>query len=498
MTPRVHKRRKQVGRLLRYLFGPGRQEEHVNPHLVAAWDGAGDLASLEPAVRADGSRDVRRLTRLLRQPQRAARNAPALTVWHCSIRNTAEDPILSDEQWADIAAEVMDAVKLAPRGDSRAVRWLAVRHNDDHIHLVATLVRQDGKTAWGWNDKPNARNKCYELEQRYGLSITAPMDGTSHRRPSPEEVNKARRLGRSATARDELRRQVRAAVAASSGEEEFFARLADTGLEVKRRPSARNPGEWTGYKVAHPSHTTASGEPLWFSGGSLAPDLTLPKLRQRWTTPTGRQSNADGAVRISVAARVTALSNAAEAIRAAADAITHLAADNPQAAQAVAQAASDTLAAVAAAVEGRRGGPLTRAVDLFDKATRQPRGRAAAANTRSANLRAMSRLVHLMGQMADDKDTFAMLALLLDLARLSDTLAMLRDAQQRHHQAEAARTVAAILRGAATRGGRLGPAAAPLHGADLTAGPMPPSAVPTTATTPKQSRKDGHRPGPGR
>ena len=51
----------------------------------------------------------------------------------------------------------------------------------------------------------------------------------------------------------------------------------------------------------------------------------------------------------------------------------------------------------------------------------------------------MSRLVHLMGHIAGDKDTFAMLALLLDLARLSDTLASLRDAQQRYHQAEAAR-----------------------------------------------------------
>jgi hypothetical protein len=184
---------------------------------------------------------------------------------------------------------------------------------------------------------------------------------------------------------------------------------------------------------------------------------------------------------------VTALTNASEA-SAAADCDHASGRRQPQAAQAVAQAASDTLAAVAAAVEGRRGGPLTRAVDLFDKATRQPRGRAAAANTRSANLRAMSRLVHLMGQMADDKDTFAMLALLLDLARLSDTVAMLRDAQQRHHQAEAARTVAAILRGAATTGGRLGPAAEPLPGSDLTAGHMPPSAVPTTATTPQQSR----------
>ncbi len=495
MNPTVHKRRKQVGRLLRYLFGPGRQEEHVDPHLVAAWHGAGDLALLDPPTRRDGTRDVGRLTQLLRQPLHAARNAPPLTVWHCSIRNAPEDPILTDEQWAEIAAEVMDAVKLAPRGDPNAVRWIAVRHNDDHIHLVATLVRQDGRTAWGWHDGPNARRKCYELEKRYGLRRVGPMDGTSHRRPRAAEVNKARRLGQTATARDELRRHVRAAAAASSSEDEFIARLVDAGVKVERRASVRNPGEWTGYKVALPGHTTAAGQPVWFSGGSLANDLTLPKLRQRWADPRPDMAAAGEAVRISVAARVRALTDAAGAIRAAADAISHLAGTNPQAAHAVAQAASDSLAAVAAAVEGRRSGPLTRAVDLFDKATREPAGRVARATARSANLRSMSRLVHLMGQMSGDKDSVAMLALLLDLAHLADTLAMLREAQQRHHQADAARAVAAILRGASAAGGRLGPTAPTLAGTPPDRPTQP--AVGHDATL-QRSTRDGYRPGTGR
>jgi hypothetical protein len=60
VTSAVHKRRKQVGRLLRYLFGRGWQEEHVDPHLIAVWQGAGDLASLEPPTGRDGIRDIRR------------------------------------------------------------------------------------------------------------------------------------------------------------------------------------------------------------------------------------------------------------------------------------------------------------------------------------------------------------------------------------------------------------------------------------------------------
>jgi hypothetical protein len=44
----VHPRGDHVGGLLRYLFGPGKREEHVRPRLVAAWDGAGPLAVLQP------------------------------------------------------------------------------------------------------------------------------------------------------------------------------------------------------------------------------------------------------------------------------------------------------------------------------------------------------------------------------------------------------------------------------------------------------------------
>ncbi|MEK8106594.1 hypothetical protein NKG94_17550 [Micromonospora sp. M12] len=61
-------------------------------------------------------------------------------------------------------------------------------------------------------------------------------------------------------------------------------------------------------------------------------------------------------------------------------------------------------------------------------------------------MRAMSRLVVLMGRVSGDDDTIAALALVMDLARLADTLEQLRNAQQRLHQAEAARAAADALR----------------------------------------------------
>jgi hypothetical protein len=44
----------------------------------------------------------------------------------------------------------------------------------------------------------------------------------------------------------------------------------------------------TGYAVTMEGARTAAGGPVWFGGGKLAPDLTLPKLRLRWPEPGGR------------------------------------------------------------------------------------------------------------------------------------------------------------------------------------------------------------------
>lgn len=106
--------------------------------------GFGDPAELEPERRPGGTADLRRLAGLFAQPM-AALNGDnyAKPVWHCSIRAAPEDRLLSDAEWAQVAAAVMDRTGLAPGGDDRAVRWVAVRHAPDHVHLVATLARQD-------------------------------------------------------------------------------------------------------------------------------------------------------------------------------------------------------------------------------------------------------------------------------------------------------------------------------------------------------------------
>ncbi|MDG4784898.1 relaxase [Micromonospora sp. WMMD1102] len=449
LIPAIHPRGTNVGGLLRYLFGPGKAEEHVNPHLVAAWSGPSQLPSLEPPIHASGRHDIRALARLLEQPVRAGRNPPLKFVWHASVRNHITDRILSDSQWAHIAAEIVAAVGIAPHGDPDAVRWVAVRHADDHIHIVATLVRQDGETAWAWNERLKAQSAARDLEQRYGLYQVGPVDHTSHRRPTPAEQNKSHRQGRPEIPRDRLRREVRAAAAAASDENDFVDRLQTAGVLVRLRHSTINPDEVTGYAVGLPDHHTSSGDTVWYGGGRLAPDLTLPQLRRRWDSGPGTvpRNGGHSPSRPGVQHRTDAFRRATTAVDTGARHLGGRRPDDEEDIASLADAAADVLASTARAFEGRKGGPLTDASETFDRAMREPQRRhAGRLHPAAGQLRSMSRLISAVGRLTSDDDTAAALQLVLRMSMVADNLARLREAQGRLHQAQAARQAAEDLR----------------------------------------------------
>jgi hypothetical protein len=213
-------RGRDAARLLYYLYGPGKANEHTDPHLVA---GFGDPAELEPELRRDGSRDLRRLAGLLAQPLALITgSSDDKPVWHCSVRAAPEDRMLSDAEWARVAAAVMDRTGLARHGDEFGVRWAAVRHAPDHIHIVATLARQDGIRAKTWNDFYRLRDACREAEQWFGLRSTAPADRTAAKRPTRAETEQppgaagTRRPGRCCAGRWPPRPVVRARSGSSS------------------------------------------------------------------------------------------------------------------------------------------------------------------------------------------------------------------------------------------------------------------------------------------
>jgi len=153
-----------------YLYGPGRSHEHVDPHLVAGWR---PPAELEPPLRPSGRRDMRRLIGLLLQPHVAMGDWGSLKpVWHCLLSAAPTDRVLSDVEWGDIAVDVMRRTGLSDGKDDEGVRWVAVGHAADHIHVVAMLARQDGRRPRLSFDRLRMRDACRAAEDRHGLRKT--------------------------------------------------------------------------------------------------------------------------------------------------------------------------------------------------------------------------------------------------------------------------------------------------------------------------------------
>ena len=491
MIGKVCPRGQDVAGLIRYLYGPGRREEHTDPHIIAGYRPADDL---EPPLRANGSRDFRRLAGLLRLPHDAlGKWGYAKPVWHCSMRAAPEDRLLSDAEWAGIARDVMHRTGLCPRGqDDDAVRWIAIRHGPDHIHLVAMLARQDRTRPRIVNERYRVRDACLAAEQRYGLRSTAPADRTAARPLSRAETGKAARHGRGEPPRTTLRRHVATAAASAASAEEFFARLDQAGVLVRLRYSTRNPGQVTGYAVALPDDTARNGEPVWYGGGKLAADLSWPGLAQRWTRPARPDSPltpGEADALWEYAARTAA--DATARIRSCATT------GNPAAAADAASAASDALHVAAAALGS---GALRCAADAYDRAARQPYGRVPAPTPAGNQLRHAARLIAAYAYLTGDR-TLTPVVLLVRLAALAEAVAELRESQQRAAQAAAALRAARHLRTAT----RSAPPATRPPGRPVTA-TTPPAAKPTrprpaTAAGLAQvsfpSPPGPHRPAPG-
>jgi len=310
--------------LVEYLFGPGRAEEHTNQRIVAAWDEAWQGITHPDGVQralltAEVDAPVHKL------PEAAK---PAEHVYHVSISNHGEDRNLSDEEWATVARAVADKLGLSGTDTEEGARWFAVHHgaasgDRDHIHFVATLVREDGRGIYLNKDKLALREVAKEMAARFGLAVRTRDPGAGARglsRPElalsqapvladPEQqrtvdtVKAATNQGgeqqpdRTGAAgavvepaapvevpRRRLERTVRAAATAASTEAQWLARLGELGVAVEPR-WARGGDRVVGYRVAlaDPPREQAGSKAVWFGGGTLAHDLTLPALRAGWT-----------------------------------------------------------------------------------------------------------------------------------------------------------------------------------------------------------------------
>ena len=96
-----------------------------------------------------------------------------------------------------IAGEIMERTGLSRYGEEdEGVRWVAVHHGENHIHIVAVLARQDGRRARLDNDFYRIGEVCRDIEKEYGLQVVALADRTAADRPTRAEQEKADRAGR--------------------------------------------------------------------------------------------------------------------------------------------------------------------------------------------------------------------------------------------------------------------------------------------------------------
>ncbi len=443
-----------VGGLQRYLYGPGRHNEHESPRLVASWDltTPAELATLEPRVLtgtgATALRDFGPMTasmELATGLRRVPSTVAARQVWHCPLRVAPGDRVLTDAEWGEIARDVMHRTGIAERGDDGGCRWIAVRHDAHSVHLVAVLARQDGRPARLSHDHLRVREACRAAERRLGLVETAPADRTAATHVTRAEVEKTRRTRRPGSAPDRfwLRDRVQLASISAPDAARFLDRLDSLGVVVRERRDAN--GTLSGYAVARPASEESSGQALvFYGGGKLAPDLTLPKLQARWqheasVAPLPHPPRTPQSLAFPVDPAVATVDRATRRIHEA------VVSGDPEAlreAGALARVTAQVLDAAALTVGSDNDSGLRRTARLYDRASREPSQLVLPATPMTRSLRDVAFTLLQAGQAGHSLGPVLLGQVLL----LIDAVRELRQTQGRVAQARAAQHAAVELR----------------------------------------------------
>ncbi|WP_327696422.1 relaxase/mobilization nuclease domain-containing protein [Streptomyces sp. NBC_00459] len=415
--------------LLAYLYGRGTHDEHFDPHIVV---GFAMLGMPDPG--RDENATLTDLSHYLDEPVnlRNSEFGKPVTdhVWHCPVRAAPEDRHLSDAEWGEIAQRIVHAAGIAPAGDDLGCRWIAVRHADDHIHILATTVREDGRRPKLHDSGLRVGDACREIEKDYGLRRLKKGDRTGARRPTQAEMHKAERLGWEQPSPEWLQDRVRAAIPHVTNAEEFIAYLEAGGIEVqvRRGPS----GDLLGYAVGRPGDVNEAGEQIYHPGSKISPDLSLPKIKARLESsrpeehPTARRNHLS-----------TPLHQATDALD------TDLADDTH--AQAHITALGELIEATAQKAPANLRAELQAASKVFARAQRSQ----ILAEDRAAHaLRSAARdIVHT----ATGPDGSAFAALIAALVWAAVVAGRWHEAKNHAHQADAARQAVQHLQTAADR-----------------------------------------------
>lgn len=293
-----------TGGLMRYLVGPGRANEHENPHVIAGsrdivrkwgdWETISVSQASEIATRLDaymhetGTFPTGKARRFNPATGAVEWNGEieANHVWHCSLSLSPEEAALGDEVWGRTASDFMSEMGFSGTDGKAPCRWVAIHHGSaknggDHIHIAATIVREDGTKWTPWYDQRRAQKACNVLEHRYGLLVVESREhARGSRCDSAAAQNAAKRAGTSRTDRAVLEERLRAAATAAASEADFVRRARRLGVRLHPRFASGRIDIVVGYSAA--LRTENGQQTRWWGGGRIARDLTLTQLRTRW------------------------------------------------------------------------------------------------------------------------------------------------------------------------------------------------------------------------
>lgn len=270
MIIKVGERSSDPGGLIAYLGGPGTLDEHIDPHIVAA--AVGPTGALDKGMQAQVSADLRTNAQVW--------GVRSKHVWHGTLAVGKAEGSLGDQKWSDISHDYIKGMGF------NNCRWVAVNHGpsskgNDHVHVVASLVQDNGVTADTSYDKYRSRDLAIQLEDKHGLQpLPGRRLGTGQRADSQKDLARARDQGLPESRRSQIERTVRASASVVSTVDEFQQILKANGLDF--HPYKTAAGEITGYSVSTPETTTKQGVTHRWAGGKLARDLSLPRLQETW------------------------------------------------------------------------------------------------------------------------------------------------------------------------------------------------------------------------
>lgn len=304
MMPNITRGSRMAG-LVMYLAGPGRTNEHENPHIVVGddlvtfqvkpgkeltSDDALDIANImnRPAKLYGTEVTVPKTEQDPETGERVIVGRKPAGVWHCSLSLKADEGRLTDEQWNQLSTEFVQKMGFTDREGEQSSRWVAIRHGlskagNDHVHIAVQMVREDGTKANVHNDFSRAQKACHELEKKYGLTVLESREqGRSPAADKPAERHRAERQGRPQADRLELRRRLRSALATASTESEYVQHVLDAGVRVQPYYRKGSNRQIAGYRVALPPTGAGEARAFWYAPSKLDPALAWTRIQQRY------------------------------------------------------------------------------------------------------------------------------------------------------------------------------------------------------------------------